>query len=154
MSPSVWIVRSICPFIAGWKAVLKCDKVPNASYSFCQKPDRNLVSLSDIIAVDTPCNFTISSRYTRTSWSRVHVFLIAKKCAALVSLSTITHIAMFFLWVRANPSAKSIDTESHIHSGIYNSCRGLVGLWCSIFTHWNVRYFATQSAISCFMLLH
>jgi len=46
MSSNVWIVRSVCPSIVGWNAVLKHSSIPNASYSFCQKPEWNSVSRS------------------------------------------------------------------------------------------------------------
>jgi len=109
-------VRSVYQSVPGWKAVLKCNNVLNASCNFYQKPDWNLVSWSNTMELGTPCSLIISSRYARASWSRVQVFLIAMKCAVLVSRSTITQIVLFFLWVRGKPTTKSMDTKSHFHS--------------------------------------
>jgi len=61
---------------------------------------------------------------------------------------------LFFLQVSGNPTTMSIDMESHFHPWISISCSSPVGLWCSIFTHWQVAQLATYLATSYFMLLH
>jgi len=76
--------------MAGWKAVLKHNNVLNASCSLCQKPNWNLLSQSDTMELGTPCTLTISSGYTRASWSKVQVFVMAMNSAILVSQYTIT----------------------------------------------------------------
>jgi len=77
---------------------------------------------------------------------------MAIKCAIFVSLSTMHQIALFFHWVNGKPSTKLMDPKSHFHSGTSRVCRSPAGCWCLIFTRWQVRHFATYSAISYFML--
>ena len=136
MSSNIWIVRSICPSVVEWNAVLKRSNVPNASCNFCQKLEWNRVTRSDTMERCTPCNLTISLRYALASQLNVQVFWMDMKCTVLVSWSTTTHITLFFTWVRDRPTTKSIDTESHFHSGTSNGCNSHVGYWCSIFTLW------------------
>ncbi|KAJ0589074.1 hypothetical protein HanIR_Chr04g0181931 [Helianthus annuus] len=47
---------------------------------------------------------------------------MGRKCADLVSLSTITHIVSFHFFVFGNLVMKSIVTISHFHSGSLGCC--------------------------------
>ncbi|MFS7967565.1 hypothetical protein Hanom_Chr09g00787171 [Helianthus anomalus] len=61
----------------------------------CQSSDVNRASRSEIIDVGTPCLETISLRYTSARVENLSVSFIGRKCADLVSRSTITHIVSF-----------------------------------------------------------
>ena len=80
-----------CPFVCGWKAVLRSRHIPRASWKAFQKWDVNCDPRSDIIGIGTPWSLTISSIYSWAYWEALKVILIRRKCADLVILSTITH---------------------------------------------------------------
>ena len=59
------------------------------------------------------------------------VVLTGMKCATLVSLSVMTHMASFPCRDRGSPTIKSIPISSHFHSGILFGCNSPAGFWCS-----------------------
>ena len=79
---------------------------------------------------------------------------MGKKWADFVSRSTITQIASKPALVLGNPDTKSIAILSHFHCGISKGCNIPEGLWCSIFTFWQVKHFETYSATSFFIPGH
>ena len=92
-----------CPLKSVWSSLtdhLSAEK-KNANHLLCPhglletlpKVCRNLGSLSDTIETDTPCNRTISQIYNWKNSSSMKVICTARKCADLVSRSTITHMA-------------------------------------------------------------
>ena len=154
MSSKVWIFLSDCPCICEWKAMLKCNLVPNASCKFFQKCDVKRGSRSDTIDIGTPCNLTISEIYKDANLSKESICCIGKKCADLVSQSTITHTALCFWNIHGNSITKSIIILSYFHSSIFNDCDFSAGAWCSAFTCWHVKYLAMYSTTSFFIVGH
>ena len=77
---------------------------------------RNLGSLSAMIETVTPCNRTISQIYNRHNSCSVKVIRTARKCADLVSRSTITHTASCLRYVCGKGVTKFIVTCSHFHT--------------------------------------
>lgn len=53
------------------------------------------------------------------------------KCATLVNLSVMTHMASFSCRDRGSPTIKSIPISSHFHSGILFGCNSPASFWCS-----------------------
>ena len=108
------------------------------SWRLSQKCDLNLVSLSDTILTETPCNRTISLMYLSARSSVDCPTLNGMKCADLVRRSTTTHTALFPFELRGRAVKKSIVTCSHFHSDIGKGCSNPAGLWCSTFTCWHI----------------
>ena len=106
------------PSVCGWKAVLKCNLVPNAFCKLCQNLDVNRKSHSDTIKTGTLCNLTMSSINNFASLWREKVSLTDKKCANFVSWSIITRLPLCRLWVQGSLNKKFIVMCSHFHSGI------------------------------------
>ena len=87
----------------------------------------NMGSLSDTIETDTSCNRKISQIYTRQNSFSVKVICTARKCANLVSWSTITtphHVSTMSM---TSGSQKSIVICSHFHSATSNGWSSPVG---------------------------
>ena len=154
MSSKVWMVLSDCPSVWGCNVVLKCNLVHKAPCKLSQKWDVNLGSLSETIDNGTPCNLTISETYKIASLSNGSVYCIERKCADLVSLSTITQIALCFWKVWGNPIIKSTVIFSHFYSRIIKVWNLLAGAWYSAFTYWQVKHLATNSATSFLIVGH
>ena len=76
----------------------------------------NLGSLSDMIETSTPCNRRISQIYNQQNSSSVKVICTARKCADLMSRSTITHTTSCLCCVRGKFVTKAIVTCSNFHS--------------------------------------
>ena len=102
----------------------------------------------------TPCNRTISLMYSSTSCSALKVDFIAKKCADLVSRSTITELTLWYLLVRGILITKSIVICSYFQTGMGKGSNKSSGFWCFVFTHWQVRHRATNSVMSLFIPGH
>ena len=115
-----WIVRSDCPSICGWYAKLILNWVPNAACRDCQKRDVNLGSLSDTILAGTPCNLNTSRTYKSANLSNDHFWLMAKKWAHFVNLSTTTQIESCPFVDLGKWVTKSMAILSHFNWGISN----------------------------------
>ncbi|KAJ0558903.1 hypothetical protein HanIR_Chr07g0341491 [Helianthus annuus] len=68
---------------------------------------------------------------------------MGKKCADLVSLSTITHIVSFPFLVLGNLVIRSMVTISHFHVGSSGCCSKPDGFLCSALTCAHVKHLAT-----------
>ena len=95
--------------------MLIVNYVPMAFWKLFQKCAVNMGSLSDTIKTNTPCSWTISQIYNRQNSSNVKVIHTARKCADLVSRSTITHTTPCLRCVHGKWVTKSIVTCSHFH---------------------------------------
>lgn len=69
----------------------------------------------------------------------------------LVNLSTITKMELCLCDVSGKNTTKSPEITCHLDIGMSCSCRSLVGLWWSTFTHWHLRNLMTNWTTSCFM---
>ena len=127
MSSKVWIVRSNCPSVWGWYAVLSRSLVPKHFCKHSQNWDVNLGSLSKTILTEVPYNLTISFMYNWTSLLTGCLVFMGRKWADFFNLSTITHITSFPVDPFGNPITKSIVMCSHFHSGISRGWSFLVG---------------------------
>ena len=107
---------------------------PHGLLETLPKVCRNMGSLSNTIETGTPCNRTISQIYSRQNSSSVKVMCTTRKCADLVSRSTITHSASCLCCVRGKGVTKSIMTCSHFHSATSKGWSSPAGFWCSAFT--------------------
>ena len=76
----------------------------------------------------TPYNWTISRIYNLSNSSNVKVIRTTKKCADLVSRTTITHTASCPYDVRGKWVTKSIVTWSHFHSATSKAWSSPAGL--------------------------
>jgi len=83
---------------------------------------RSKIRRSDTILSGTPCCLTISLMYKLANCSEKKVPLMAKKCAALVSLSTVTQTLSCCLMVFGILIIKSMVMCSHFHIGIGKGC--------------------------------
>jgi hypothetical protein len=124
------------------------------SWSFSQNFDVNWDPLSDTIFLGTPCRHTIRDIYNSVRVALDYIILTGMKWATLVNLSTITNIESYPACVLGNLSMKSTLIYSHFHSGIFNGCNNLAGLWCSALTQRHVSHNDTYSAISWFLSYH
>ena len=122
--------------------------VPIAFWKLFQMCAINMGSLSDTIETSTPCNQTISQIYNRQNSSSMKVIRTSRKCADLVSRSTITHTASCLRCVYGKWVIKSIVTCSHLHSTTSKSWSNPAGFWCSAFTYLHVRHRRTKSPTS------
>ena len=136
------------------KAVLKCRVVPRAFCSLGQNRDVNQGSWSDIIDTVTTWSLTISLMYSLANLSKDKVLRTTKKCADLVSRSTITQMASWPIWVRGKSTTKSMVMCSYFHFGIGKGWMVSGGFWYSAFTYWHTRQVDTYSATSLFILNH
>ena len=105
--------------------MLIVSRVPIAFWKLFQKCVVNLGSLSDTMDTGTPCSRTISRIYNWQNLSNAKVIRTARKCADLVSRSTITHTVSCLCGVCGKWVTKSIVTCSHFHSADGNQCEGL-----------------------------
>ena len=150
-SSNDWIVLSDWPSVWGWYAELIRNWVPKAACRDYQKWEVILGSLSDTMLAGTPCSLTISLTYNFASLSIENFWLMARKWAHLVNLSTITHIESFPLVDLGRWVTKSMTMLSHFHWGMSSGCNVPPGLWCSIFAFWHTKHDATKSATSVFI---
>jgi len=153
-SSSDWIVLSDRPSVCGWYVELIVSLLPKAPCKVCQNRDVNRGSLSDTMLEGTPCNLTTSLMY---SWANLIIDILrfmAKKCALLVSRSTMTQMVSCPLKVCGRWVTKSIEMLSHFHTGTSKGCIIPPGLWCSTFTFWQVRQADTYCATSFFIPCH
>ena len=74
-----------------------------------------LGSLSDTMDTCTPCSRIVSLMYNRQNSSSVKVIRTARKCADLMSRSTITHTTSCLRGFHGKWVTKSIVTCSHFH---------------------------------------
>ncbi len=125
--------------------------------AFCNCPQNlqtNRESLSETIDNGALYRQTISLIYNLANFSKLAPSQNGKKWADLDKRSTITQIALLPLVVLGSPTAKSIVMCSQFHSGIGRGYKGLEGFLCSTLTCWQVWHFATNLAISFFILCH
>ena len=154
MSSKIWMVRSDCPPVYGWKVVLNFNEVPSVVWRLTQNREVNLGSLSLTIDTGTPWSLMISTTYNLAYLSVEYVTLTGRKCADLVNQSIITQIESKPRVHLGNPTTKSMVMCSHFYTEIGRLCNKPVGLWCSILTYWQVKHLATNSAISFFIPFH
>ena len=126
--------------------------VPRELCSDYQNLEVNLLSLSYIMDMGTPCSRTISLMYFLVSFFILQVSLIGRKCADFVNRSTITQMVFRPPVVLGNLVIKSIVIRSQFHSGISGCCSKPEGFWYSTLTLAQVRHLSTKVAIYVFML--
>ena len=134
--------------------MLKSSLVPRAFCNSFQNFACNLESRLKTIELGTPWNLTIVLIFNSSSFSRLQLFIMAKKCVDFVSLSTMTQIEFMPHNDGGNPIMKSIEIESHFHARTFNSCSNHASLWCLILFLCQVKHLVTNFATSCFILLH
>ncbi|MFS7963366.1 hypothetical protein Hanom_Chr08g00737231 [Helianthus anomalus] len=71
------------------------------------------------------------------------ISLMARKCADLVSRSTITQMVSFPRWDLGRLVMKSMEICSHFHSGISGCCSRPDGFWYSTLTLTQVKHLLT-----------
>jgi len=54
------LVRSVCPSVCGWKAVLSVRSIPNFPLVSFHRSEVNSVPLSVMISCGSPCSVTVS----------------------------------------------------------------------------------------------
>lgn len=123
--PKFQLTTSVCP--CGWQVVLKFKDVSSLTHNSFQKLNRNLVSLSEVIYLETPCSLTTSLKNRFATWLASCVFLRAMKWIILENISTTTNMASNPLCVLGSPVMKSMeisnprylwDWQCHIKSSI------------------------------------
>ena len=124
------MVFSNSPSIWGRKVVLKCKVIPRDFYSFGQTWYVNRGSRSDRIDISTSWSLTISLMYSLANLSKEKILRMARKCADLVSRSTITQMASWPICVWGKPTMKSMVMCSHFHFEIGKGWRVSRGFWC------------------------
>ena len=123
--------------------MLMSSLVPRDFCSDCQNREVNLLSLSEIMDIGTPCSHTISQMYVRASFSILSVSFMGRKCADFVNLSTITQMVSSPPAVLGNLVMKSMVIRSHFYSGISSCCSNPDGFWYSTLTLAQVRHMPT-----------
>ena len=96
----------------GWQVVLHKSLVPNGCHKLPQKWHKNLVSLSLIMVLGTPCSLMISLRYGLAIWDASSALWDATKWAILVNLSTTTMTESLLLCILGEAIIKSMLTSS------------------------------------------
>jgi hypothetical protein len=96
----------------------------------------------------------IRSTYNLAQRLAGYVIWTGRKCADLVSRSTMTHIESNPFEVLGKPTIKSILISSHFQDGMSNGCNSPADFKCTAFTFWQVSHLATYRAISIFILVH
>lgn len=127
---------------------------PNARCNDFQNQDVNLLSLSGIIDVGTPCSLTISLMYVIAHISILFVSFIGRKSADSVRRSIITQIVSYSLDVLGIFVMKSMVICFHFHLSIFECCSRPEGLWYYALTLVEVKNLFTYVAIYTFMLGH
>jgi len=82
----------------------------------------------------TPWRLMILAKYILAYWIVEYVLWTGRKCADLVSRSTITNIESKPLDVLGRPTIKSILILSHFQDGIGKGCSGPVDFKWTAFT--------------------
>jgi len=112
----VVLALSVCPFVCGWKAVLRLRDILSASVTCFQKSEVNRDSQSDIIMLGSPWGLIICRRKWSARSSGFMVPWQATKCPIFMRQSINTHNASFPLLV-GSAVIKSIDIVSHGRCG-------------------------------------
>lgn len=100
-----WFTRSVCPLVYGWYAELMRSWVPECLNKACQRLLVNMRSRSEIINLGMPWSLHTLSMNVVATVRAVNGWIIGRKCAYRVSLSTTTRMKLKCL-ERAKPSIK------------------------------------------------
>jgi hypothetical protein len=95
--------------------MLRCKHVPKPLNKPFQILEENFVSLSETIALVTPCNLETSFIYIYEILYALCVVFIRIKCVSLVNVSTMTMMKSCCFIILGNFVIKSIATTSHFH---------------------------------------
>lgn len=131
ISSRVWIVRSVWASVAGWNDVLRLRVVPNASWNLCQKWDKIIGSLFEMIVLGILWSHSILLTYASATCYWFHAAFIVINLVVLVNLSTTTHIVSLLFRVFGWPVTNSMEIESHFHFVI-----GMVVIVLTSFLDW------------------
>ena len=99
-----------------------------------KKLETNCVPLSDTMVFGTPCKLMIRAKYILAYWIVGYILLTGRKCADLISRSTITHIESKPFDVLDRPMIKSILISSNFQARIGNGYNSPTDLKCIAFT--------------------
>jgi hypothetical protein len=110
-------VRSVCPSISGWKAMLRRGSIFRELYRYFQKHEANYGPRSETIVSGSPCRQKMLQRNSSARPSASIAVEQGAKCLSLVRQSTTTQIASKLLEL-GNPVTKSMEISRQGHSGI------------------------------------
>jgi hypothetical protein len=110
--------------------VLGVKAVPTDLNNSCQKVLMNMLSMSLTMVLGKPCSMKTSPKNKSATSAALKSVAMEKKYANLVNLFTTTKIQSLPCAL-GNPVMKSIDTLSHLCSGMGSGCNNLVGCVCS-----------------------
>jgi len=115
------LVRSVCPSVCGWKAVLSLRLIPNFPVVSFHRSEVNSVPLSEMISCCCPCSLTISLMKRLANCRASRFFEYGMKWLILVTRSMTTSMV-------SSPSdfgrsvMKSIAIDFHGRSGASFDC--------------------------------
>ena len=120
----IWLVRSVCPSVSGWYAVLRLDQTPRRVQSKAQKHETKSFPLLETMSAGVPCLVKMFCRKIFASCGASMSDLVGMKWAILVSRSTTTNI-ISKPSETGNHLIKSMDMEDQGLSGIGSGPYGL-----------------------------
>jgi len=128
--------------------MLKTNSMPKPTNNSFQNMEVKFASLSEKIFFGTLCILTTSRMNTYATLLAKNGDLTKMKCATFVNLSTITMMESCCLTVFGNHVMKSMEMNSHFHSGITISYSSPLACLHYAFTRWQSKHLATKYATS------
>ena len=141
------LVRSVCPSVYGWNAVLSLLSMPSSFVVSFHRSEVNRVPLSVMISCGSPCSRTISLMKRLANCRASRSFEHGMKWLILVSRSMTTSMVSY-------PSdfgrsvMKSIAMDFHGRSGASFDCNSPYGACRTTFIRWHVSQFLTKRLMS------
>jgi len=134
----VWLRRSECPSVWGWKAIDILGRMPDSRRNSCQVSEVNRESRSETMSDGSPWYFKTSrAKKTARSAAVLVSILRGRKCAIFVNWSITTHN-----WSHPSQSGSSVMksiamdcqgaySSSREEESPYGWCRAALFLWHS-----------------------
>src|SRR6266705_2818079 len=109
----IWLIRSVCPSVCGWKDVDILGLIPKRARKTCQVEEVNLESRSETMSLGKPCNLhTSRAKILARSSAFFPSGANGMKCAILVNRSMTTQSSLH-PEDRGRSVMKSMAMDSH-----------------------------------------
>jgi len=150
----VWLRRSVCPSVWGWKAVDILGRMPDSHRNSCHISEVKRESQSEMMYEGSPwCFQTSRAKMTARSAAIFFSSLRGRKCAIFVNRSITTHN-----WLHPSESGSSVMKSIALDcQGAYGSSRGEESPygWCrAALFFWHSGQLRTKSIILSFIFGH
>ena len=150
MFPKLLFVTSVYPSVYGWYDDLKLKSIPIFFHKVLQKCPTNMVSLSEAILLNIPCNLTTSLKNKLATCVASLILKQGIKWAIFKNISTTTKIESWPLWVLGIPKTKSILITFHGQPSMGNSLYNRA-FYIPPLAYWHILHFSINLLTSTFM---